>query len=358
MLSLKNSSEELSVYEICDDLADNPEFHAVDDIANQSPQRFIVTTPQSRKITNDPLCLGCEYTELLEDACTLALEGIHAYLRPQVREVFTEKNTTVLHLLRGGLNFGLRNALHRAYGWNLHRSSYLSAQRKRKDSSIEGRVSEEWMITETTYQKPSLAEKTVIVCGDVVATGTSLHYGFRESIQIAKNEGKEILSCIFFTIGGQKAEEILIKLEEEILQTFPSYAGSVVVYLEGRFCVPDVKTPLRIKETGTDLIRRDSLLAPEFIQSQFENPLYPLERCTIYDAGSRSFSFDEYLEDVLAYWEEVKELAESGVTFQELLEERFPELTKMTENSFLETPPLRELSAEHIRNIRTLLKTS
>lgn len=88
----------------------------------------------------------------------------------------------------------------------------------------------------------------------------------------------------------------------------------------------DESTPVRIKLTGTDLLRRDCYLAPEFAESQYENPAFPLERCTIYDAGSRSFRVEEYLEDVAHYWSEVGLLAENGVTYRDLLSERTPEL--------------------------------
>ena len=67
-------------------------------------------------------------------------------------------------------------------------------------------------------------------------------------------------------------------------------------------------------------------MAPEFIESQYEDASYPLERCTIYDAGSRAFWVREYANDVLNYWKQVLDLAASGVTFLEYLEQRFPEL--------------------------------
>ena len=67
------------------------------------------------------------------------------------------------------------------------------------------------------------------------------------------------------------------------------------------------------------------LLAPEFVESNFEAPSFPLERCTIYDAGSRAFQGEEYLEDVIEYWTKVLALAET-VTFEEMMAERFPEI--------------------------------
>jgi len=73
--------------------------------------------------------------------------------------------------------------------------------------------------------------------------------------------------------------------------------------LEGCFDVPTPESRLTIRFTGTDLLRGgESVIAPDFLESQYENPAYPIERCTIYDAGSRAFWVREYAEDVRSYW--------------------------------------------------------
>jgi hypothetical protein len=81
-----------------------------------------------------------------------------------------------------------------------------------------------------------------------------------------------------------------------------------------------------VKLPGTDLLRRDALLAPAFLESQYANPAHPLERCAVYDAGSRAFCLPEYLHDVLGYWQEVAAAAGRGVGYRELLAERCPRL--------------------------------
>jgi hypothetical protein len=98
------------------------------------------------------------------------------------------------------------------------------------------------------------------------------------------------------------------------------------VYFEGRFAVAGDDSPLSVKITGTDLLRRGGLCAPEFIKSQYESPSFPLERCAIYDAGSRAFWLPEYFEDIQEYWTETYKLADGGMSFSDLLRERCPEL--------------------------------
>ena len=90
--------------------------------------------------------------------------------------------------------------------------------------------------------------------------------------------------------------------------------------------MPDLNTRLTIRLTGTDLLRYEALMAPEFVESQYEAPSYPLERCIIYDAGSRAFWIPEYVDDVIDYWRQTLDLAHGAFTFETLLKERFPEL--------------------------------
>lgn len=85
--------------------------------------------------------------------------------------------------MRGGLNFGLREALAESFSWNQHSAAFLQRQRARKTANPE-----EWYITESDYQKVYLPEKSCIVFGDVVATGTSLEFALNELLNIAKNQ--------------------------------------------------------------------------------------------------------------------------------------------------------------------------
>jgi hypothetical protein len=281
--------------------------------------RYIVSTPESRLICNDPFIVGNQYTRLLRKACT----SVFTHLADIQKINIKEYETIVFHILRGGLNFGLREALADAYGWNCHGSAFISAQRARNSKN-----SEDWHIIESHYKKIYTPKIVTAVFGDVVATGTSLKHAVNELISAVKEQGAQLRSFLFFTIGGKKAEEIICEADKLCRDLFPEYHKSSVVYLEGRFEVANKNTPLFTKITGTDLIRRHSLMTPEFIKSQYEKPSYPLERCTIYDAGSRAFWVPEYMEDVLEYWRNVKLLSESGIDFENLLAKRFPDLER------------------------------
>jgi len=282
-----------------------------------SMDRIIATTPETRAIGNDPRVMGIDYTRRLQTACSTILKSF-------ARNGLTcleESQTIVFNILRGGLNFCLREALADAYGWNCHGSSFISAQRARDDESPE-----QWHIMESDYSKVYMPKTASIVIGDVVATGTSLEHAMEALVAEAEKQGTDLRSVVFFTIGSPRAAEILEATDAMCRKRFPGFEKTVLVYLEGCFTVPVPETPVSIKITGTDLLRRDAVMAPEFIDSQYEKASYPIQRCTIYDAGSRAFWPPEYMEDLEGYWSKVRALADQGMSFEQLLGERFPGL--------------------------------
>lgn len=285
--------------------------------ADTAVDTIIATTPETRAICNDPRVMGLEYTTGLKAACARILNC----LDKSGLTCLEERETIVYDILRGGLNFGLREALGMAFGWNRHGCSFISAQRARDDNSPE-----QWHIVESEYSKVYMPKTASIVIGDVVATGTSLEHAMQALVGEAEKQGTLIRSIVFFTFGSPRAREILSNTDAMCRQRFDGYEGTCLVYLEGCFSVPTPQTPVQIKITGTDLLRRDAVMAPEFIDSQYEDPSFPLQRCTIYDAGSRAFWPPEYLEDLKDYWTRVSKLAERGITFEALLAERFPDL--------------------------------
>jgi hypothetical protein len=276
----------------------------------------IISTPESRAICNDPCVMGIDYTRKLAGASSKALRAL------QEIGLFSgrERSTTVLTILRGGLNFGLREALADAFQWNNHGTWYISAQRQLSDPK-----SGAWEIVEDSYTKMSPHGEMDIVFGDVVATGTSLKHGLMKLAETLTRSCR-YNSITFFTIGGAVSGEILAEWRKLIESRQGSPLKATVVYFEGIFGVAGPRTPVTIKLDGTDLLRRDGAMAPEFVESQYENPSYPLERCTIYDAGSRAFHVPEYIEDVVDYWRQVKTHAENGTTFEALLHERCPDV--------------------------------
>ncbi len=327
---------------LLEDRNDCAAVYRIDDGRDTGVTRYIATTPYTRAICNDPTVCGVDYTRRLQRACTEVLT-IYRGIASQPLEC---NDTVVLNILRGGLNFGLREALADAYGWNTMGTSFISAQRVRDSED-----SEDWHITESDYRKVYLPERAQILFGDVVATGTSLHHALKLLVRSAEETGAEITRFVFFTYGGSRAEEILSDIAALCRERFASFTGVDLFYLEGRFTVPSPSTPLTIKLTGTDLVRYGALMTPEFVASQYDNPLYPLERCIIYDAGSRAFHPREYVSDVEEYWRTVLKQAQQGRSFRSLVEERFPGIDA---DRFGEVD-LREIVLSHLMSIEKIL---
>lgn len=301
-------------------------FYKIEGESQTQVERYIATTPQSRNICNRSELLGCEYTSQLREAMVATLS--HAPFAERI-QAHDESRVCVLNFLRGGLNFDLRNALHQAYGLNRHSSAFMSSQRYKVDG--------QWQVNENMYRKLKIPRGAMMLVADVVATGVTLDSGFFVLLDHLLAIGSSIQHLVFFTFGCQKVEDYLTRYDELFRKHFPDYEGMSIVYFEGKFRLVDSfpNDTFRIAIHGTDLVRRDCLLAPEFELSQYESPAYPLERCTIYDAGSRAFDIPGYIEDVLEYWEEVAKLASQGLTLTDALIERWPEAEYVSHEQFL-----------------------
>ena len=275
--------------------------------------RYIASTPYTRRICNDPSCLGSEFRVAMARAATAILASL-----PEAEAIRTvpQHRLNVLHFLRGGLSFGVMKGLEGAYDSNEHRASFMTSERARDEK---GR----WYIREDQYVKLTLADESVVFVGDIVATGVTVAAAFAKLFEQTSGLPRHELPCavadqlfygisweqrqellnrtpaeakripikriLFFTIGCHKAEKVMAQYDELFRSVFPEYEGSTVIYLEGKFHLADSKTKLRIVEQGTDLLRHPALLAPEFERSQFDHPRHLIEPCTIYDGGSRSF---------------------------------------------------------------------
>ncbi|MBN2799735.1 MAG: hypothetical protein JXX28_11365 [Deltaproteobacteria bacterium] len=277
-------------------------------------QSWVVSTPQTISVCNDPLVLGVEYSDLMRRGMASALSS--APFGPLLRGA-EPGQVCIMNFLRGSLNFGLREALWRATGSNVHPTCFMSSQRTRKEGK--------WEVREDMYRKINIPAGAVMLVGDVVATGTTVENGLQVIREVLKEQGTSLRGLVFFTIGGPRIEEILSEMDALFRQDFPDYQETHLVYLEGRFGLAEQDTPLTIAIPGTDLLRTGALLSPELERSQYDSLTAPLERCAIYDAGSRAFDVAEYVEDVVGYWEQVRRLSRRGRSLQEALRERWPE---------------------------------
>ncbi len=280
-------------------------------------KRYVVSTRDSRDLMNYPEIINCDFTNLLKNGVVNALKGVNILER--ISEI-KSRGVNVYHILRGGLNFKVTDALKKAFGYKWHTSSYLSSQRILKGDRYE--------ISEDYYRKFLVPDNATVYTADIVASGVSIDNGLDYIFKYMQTTGHRMRNFIFITIGCVEAENVLAKWHEVFKKTFTEYDHTYVIYLEGRFGLATGDTPFRNKIPYTDLIKsykEDALLSPEYEHSQFDRVITALEACAIYDGGKKSFEPANHIRDVLEFWEKQLDYAEEeNLSIWDEYNTRFP----------------------------------
>ncbi len=291
--------------------------------------RYLVSTPETRAICNQPEIFGMEFTEKLHTAIRKTLE-----ILPEAEQFkqWPDHETNVISILRGGLNFGIREALAKAYGYNKHSTTYLISQRT-KDP-----VTNKWSAEVQTYKKITIPKVVNFFLGDVIGTGTSLREALAALDKVIEQVNvRTVKRFTVLTFGCYRAEKVLEEYDVQLRKKFPDYQGTTIIYFEGKFKLVnnEIASGIRLTDSGTDFLRRDCMLTPEFALSQYEQLYFPLERCTIYDAGSRAFDILLYKKELQEYWAKMLQEANNGYTLFDALQDRYPDLYESKE-AFIE----------------------
>jgi len=266
-------------------------------------KRYIISTPHTRKILNMPEIHGFEYTHLLR-------KGLASFLKTPFAEKFFKDSDgskySALHFLRGGLNFNFIEQFYKCYGFTKVNASFMTSQRVQKGKH--------WKIKHDQYRKFSLEGVTSLIAGDVIATGTTLKNGFDCVLELPV----KLDSFIFFTIGTPYTEKIINEYEKKFRKRNRNFKA-YIFYVEGRFELIEKKGELPFAIDGTDLVRKNALLSPEFEYSQ--TIASRIERCAVYDVGARAFNWRKHFRDIVEYW---GLLSKSGYSVPEIYNLRQP----------------------------------
>lgn len=264
-------------------------------------KRYVVSTRDTRDLMNYPEIINTDFTNLMQNGVTNALKGIN--LLERLSEI-NSKGVNVYHILRGGLNFKVSDALRKAFGYKWHSSSYLSSQRVLKEGRYE--------VSDDFYRKFLVPDNATVYTADIVASGVSIDNGMDYITKYMESTGHRLRNFIFITIGCIEAENVLARWHAHFKEAMPDYGETMVIYLEGRFGLARRDTPFRNKLPYTDLIRSyraGALLTPEYEHSQFDRAITALEACAIYDGGKKSFEPINHIHDVLEFWEKQRDYA-------------------------------------------------
>ena len=207
-------------------------------------KRYVVSTRDTRDLMNHPEIINCDFTNLMQNGITNAFKGVNLLER---LSAIPSKSVNVYHILRGGLNFNVRDALRKAFGYKWHSSSYISSQRILKQGRFE--------ITEDTYRKFELPDNATIYFADIVASGVSLDNAIGYIAAYLKRNLLKARNLVFTTIGCVEAERVLAAWDARFRADFPGYDRTILVYLEGRFALASGEVPLRNFIKDTDLLK-------------------------------------------------------------------------------------------------------
>lgn len=279
--------------------------------------RYVVSTRDTRNMMNFPEIINCDFTALMRNGITNALKSVNHL---EKLSMINSRNVNVYHILRGGLNFQIRDVLRKAFGYKWHSSSYISSQRVKEGV--------EFVISEDTYRKFEVPDDATIYSADIVASGASLDNSLFYLEKYLETKHLRLKNFVFITIGGVRAEEVLEKWDKRFREVHRDYNKTILIYLEGRFALGNTTTPLKNVLPDTDLLRNyklGALLSPEFEHSQFEKMIIAMEGCVIYDGGKKAFEPINHIIDVLDFWEKQKEYAEQeNISLWEEYNARFP----------------------------------
>ncbi len=263
--------------------------------------KYIISTRCTRDLMNHPEIINYDFTKLMQNGITNALKGLNILER---LSQINSRTVNVFHILRGGLNFQVRESLKKAFGYEWHSSSYISSQRVLQDGGFQ--------ISEDSYRKFIVPDKATIYTADIVASGVSLDHSLEYLDTYLKSKDFGLENMVFITIGGKKAEEVLEKWHNRFKSRFPGYKKTYVIYLEGRFALAGKDTKLDNFLFHTDLLKdykSGALLTPEYEYSQFEKMIISLEACAIYDGGKKSFEPINHILDIKEFWEKQLDMA-------------------------------------------------
>ena len=286
---------------------------------------YLLSGPGSRQLLASPETVGYPcYTALLDETVAalhhLTENGLGGDL-----DIFT--------ILRGGLNYPLEEAAFRC-GIRVHDMHFVSCERVIRNHVIEG--------LEIKYEKIRPGRGRVLAIGDILATGDTFRYCFEHLIRRFLLDGGSLRRILFFTIGGTRAFRLLEELAAKMNALFDGFEGIDCFFYEGAFSVYEDKGVSGINVPDIDFGWKDGVITPEFRRYIVDRPDALLEKCIIYDGGARRYEIPVHFDEVLEYWEGIRERADR-IDVRALVEEKLGYAGPLDFEDWLDVTHLRGL---------------
>ena len=262
-------------------------------IPNLKNRYYLLSGKGSRNLEAFPEVVGFPcYTALLDE-----MVDTFGYLRSnglcEDIDLFT--------ILRGGLNYPLEEAATRC-GIRVREINFVSCERVIENHVIKG--------LEIKYDKLRPSRSCTLAIGDILATGDTFRYCFSHLLQQFQCAGGSIRRIVFFTIGGTRAFRLIEEMAEQLSALFPGFEGIDCFFFEGAFTVYEDKGVSGVNIPDIDFGWKGGVVAPDFRRFIVDNPDALLEKCIIYDGGARRYEIPIHCDEVLEYWEGIRERAD------------------------------------------------
>ena len=267
---------------------------------HSGPARVLVcSTPASRGLLTDPVSCGLGYRRTLRTALAQAMQALVAADVADLASM-PDGAVAVLNVLRGGLSFGVEDAVSQILGLD-PMVSFVGTERL-PDRPVE-----------LSYARWELGSARTLMVGDIIGTGATLTRALSNALELAASQHRPLQSILIFTIGSRLGIERVASL----LASWPPAARPAVtiVALEALYELPVPGNPAAFPWYPFDLLRWPANSAPEYELERLRKVGSLFERCAIYDGGVRAFTPAEHAESRRKWWAEV---LDRGVPLAEL----------------------------------------
>ena len=286
---------------------------------------YLLSGPGSRELEAFPKIVGFHcYTALLDEMVD-SLSYLRSNGLAEDLDLFT--------ILRGGLNYPLEEAAARC-GMRVREINFVSCERVIENHVIKG--------LEIKYDKIRPSHGCTLAIGDILATGDTFRYCFGHLMDRFRQAGGSIRRVVFFTIGGTRAFNLIESMSEQLSALYPCFEGIDCLFFEGAFTVYEDKGASGINVPDIDFGWNGGVVTPEFRRFIVDHPDALLEKCIIYDGGARRYEIPIHFEEVLEYWEGIRQRA-GIINVRALLEEKLGYAGPVDFESWLDITHLRGL---------------
>ncbi len=302
------------------------------DYNNSGVEIFVGSSSFFRELILNPEIRGREFQNKFSKGLNEIFSSLIENEKASVSEMLSTPIVDILYVLRGGLNFDVHNQLPLQVSCEV---SFCSSQRV-----IEG---DQIYNAETGYSKWNLHDNSLLVIGDISATGTTITFAVNQAVAQYKKENKVPAGILILTVGTANVLPVVKKLSDKLKHSFGGkFKGITVLFLEGIFHLNMGSASYATLNLGkTDFFVKDFPRTVALELDKLNNPTSFFERCVIYDGGSRSFEPSIYKENILRYWEGLYKISDS-ISIEKFLQDRtdlynYKKLSKEKRNELLLT---------------------